>query len=123
MHPVRGPTVRQAVRVGVSAISRDGHGEDERSIHLHDPDTMVEACLAGLGIAQVLAFAVADHLVAGTLVGLFPDWLCETFPPYAVRPSRRLPPDQSRGLCCVLRGDRKASNLRAMMQAGVNRCR
>ena len=57
-----------------------------------DADTMVEACLAGLGIAQVLAFAVGSHLSAGTLVELFPDWPDETFPLYAVRPSRRLPP-------------------------------
>ena len=57
-----------------------------------DADTMVEGCLAGLGIAQVLAFAVGGHLAAGTLVELFPDWPDETFPLYAVRPSRRLPP-------------------------------
>ncbi|ODA66518.1 HTH-type transcriptional regulator DmlR [Methyloligella halotolerans] len=57
-----------------------------------DPETMEEACLAGLGIAQVLAFAVGGHLAAGTLVELFPDWPEETFPLYAVRPSRRLPP-------------------------------
>jgi DNA-binding transcriptional LysR family regulator len=57
-----------------------------------DPDTMVEACLAGLGIAQVLSVAVEGHLAAGTLVELFPDWPDETFPLYAVRPSRRLPP-------------------------------
>ncbi|MBN8903682.1 MAG: LysR family transcriptional regulator [Rhodospirillales bacterium 69-11] len=56
-----------------------------------DPETMVQACLSGLGIAQVLAFAVDRHLAAGSLVDLFPDWPNETFPLYAVRPSRRLP--------------------------------
>lgn len=57
-----------------------------------DADVMVEACLAGLGIAQVLAFAAGSHLTAGALVELFPDWPGETFPLYAVRPSRRLSP-------------------------------
>lgn len=57
-----------------------------------DADPMVEACRAGLGVAQVLAFAVGGDLIAGTLVELFPDWPDETFPLYAVRPSRRLSP-------------------------------
>lgn len=57
-----------------------------------DVDTMVTACLAGTGIAQVLAFGVERHLADGSLVELFPDWPDETFPLYAVRPSRRLAP-------------------------------
>ncbi|MEY9524026.1 DNA-binding transcriptional LysR family regulator [Bradyrhizobium japonicum] len=57
-----------------------------------DVDTMVAACLAGVGIAQVLAFGVESHLATGALVELFPDWPDETFPLYAIRPSRRLPP-------------------------------
>jgi DNA-binding transcriptional LysR family regulator len=57
-----------------------------------DVDTMVAACLAGAGIAQVLELG-AEHLVReGALVELFPDWPGETFPLYAVRTSRRLPP-------------------------------
>jgi DNA-binding transcriptional LysR family regulator len=59
---------------------------------LTDVDTMVGACLAGAGIAQVLALGV-EHLIAnGDLIELFPDWPGETFPLYVVRPSRRLPP-------------------------------
>jgi DNA-binding transcriptional LysR family regulator len=59
---------------------------------LTDVDTMVGACVAGVGIAQVLALGV-EHLIAnGDLVELFPEWPGETFPLYAVRPSRRLPP-------------------------------
>jgi DNA-binding transcriptional LysR family regulator len=59
---------------------------------LTDVDTMVAACVAGAGIAQVLALGV-EHLIAnGDLIELFPDWPGETFPLYAVRPSRRLPP-------------------------------
>jgi len=59
---------------------------------LTDADTMVEACVAGAGIAQVLALGV-EHLIAkGVLIELFPEWPGETFPLYAIRPSRRLPP-------------------------------
>ena len=59
---------------------------------LTDADTMVGACVAGAGIAQVLALGV-EHLIAnGALIELFPEWPGETFPLHAIRPSRRLPP-------------------------------
>lgn len=59
---------------------------------LTDVDTMVGACIAGAGIAQVLALGV-EHLIAKRiLIELFPDWPGEKFPLYAIRPSRRLPP-------------------------------
>jgi DNA-binding transcriptional LysR family regulator len=59
---------------------------------LTDVDTMVGACVAGGGVAQVLALGVQHLLASGALVELFPDWPGETFPLYAIRPSRRLPP-------------------------------
>ena len=59
---------------------------------LTDADTMVGACVAGAGVAQVLALGV-EHLIAkGVLIELFPEWPGETFPLHAIRPSRRLPP-------------------------------
>ncbi len=57
-----------------------------------DVDTMVAACMAGAGIAQVLEVHSRPLIASGALVDLFPDWPDETFPLYAVRPSRRLPP-------------------------------
>ena len=59
---------------------------------LTDVDTMVGACVAGVGVAQVLALGVEHQLASGALVELFPDWPGETFPLYVIRPSRRLPP-------------------------------
>ena len=53
---------------------------------------MVGACVAGAGVAQVLALGVQHLLASGALVELFPDWPGETFPLYTIRPSRRLPP-------------------------------
>ncbi|NVN30892.1 LysR family transcriptional regulator, partial [Endobacter medicaginis] len=57
-----------------------------------DPAAMTEACLAGAGVAQLLALGTEHLLADGALVELFPDWPGETFPLLAVRPSRRLPP-------------------------------
>lgn len=56
-----------------------------------DPDSMIEACVAGAGIAQMLALSIGHLLARGELVELFPDWPGETYPLYAIRPSRRLP--------------------------------
>jgi DNA-binding transcriptional LysR family regulator len=61
-------------------------------ITLTDVGTMLEACLAGYGIAQVMGFGIADLLEKGRLVELFPDWHDEMFPLHAYRPSRQLPP-------------------------------
>ncbi|MCQ8783639.1 LysR family transcriptional regulator [Mangrovibrevibacter kandeliae] len=62
------------------------------ALTLGDVDTMVAACLAGAGVAQVLALGVERHLASGALVDLFPDWPGETYPLFAVRPARRLAP-------------------------------
>jgi DNA-binding transcriptional LysR family regulator len=59
---------------------------------MSDGDAMVRACVAGAGIAQVLAFGFEALIASGALVELFPDWPGEIYPLYAVRPSRRLPP-------------------------------
>ena len=56
---------------------------------VRDVGTMLGACLAGAGIAQVLALGVQDLLAQGRLVDLFPDWPGETFPLYVVHTSRR----------------------------------
>lgn len=56
-----------------------------------DADSMISACLAGVGIAQVLAISVESLIASGQLVELYPDWPGESFPLYAIRPSRRLP--------------------------------
>lgn len=58
---------------------------------LSDAGTMLTECLAGTGICQVLAIAVKDELAKGKLVNLFPDWADETFPLYALYPSRHHP--------------------------------
>jgi DNA-binding transcriptional LysR family regulator len=63
---------------------------------LTDPQTLVRSCVAGAGIAQLLALAVQDRLNRGELIDLFPDWPDERFPLYALYPSRHLPPAKLR---------------------------
>jgi DNA-binding transcriptional LysR family regulator len=63
---------------------------------LTDAQTLVGACVAGAGIAQLLAISIQGHLDRGDLVELFPDWPDERFPLYALYPSRHLPPAKLR---------------------------
>jgi DNA-binding transcriptional LysR family regulator len=69
-----------------------------------DVDTMLSACLAGAGIAQVMGFGVQPLLAAGHLVELFPDWPDETFPLFAVHPSRRHTPAKVRRFIAFCQG-------------------
>lgn len=52
---------------------------------------MLQACLAGCGVAQVMSLGVEHLIESGLLIELFPDWLGATFPLYAMHPSRRHP--------------------------------
>jgi DNA-binding transcriptional LysR family regulator len=55
---------------------------------LSDAATMLGACIAGAGIAQILALGTQPLLDRGDLVELFPDWPGEVFPLYAFYPRR-----------------------------------
>jgi len=61
-----------------------------------DVGTMLGACLAGTGIAQVMALGCEELLRSGALVDLFPDWPGETFPLLACFPSRHQVPAKVR---------------------------
>jgi DNA-binding transcriptional LysR family regulator len=63
---------------------------------LSDVGAMHGACIAGAGIAQVMALGVQGLIATGALVELFPDWAGEMFPLYALLPSRRQPPAKVR---------------------------
>ena len=63
---------------------------------VNDPGALLDACLAGSGIAQMLLLRV-DHLIAqGRLIDLFPDWPDERFPLHAYYPSRHFVPAKTR---------------------------
>jgi DNA-binding transcriptional LysR family regulator len=70
--------------------------ESKGRLLVSDVGAMHGACVAGAGIAQVMALGVQDLMADGSLVELFPDWAGEMFPLYALLPSRRQPPAKVR---------------------------
>ena len=78
---------RQGEMLRVSAKSR---------LLVSDVGTMITECLAGTGIAQMIAIGAKEYLDTGQLVDLFPDWPDDTFPLFAFYPSRRQPPAKVR---------------------------
>jgi DNA-binding transcriptional LysR family regulator len=77
-------------------------GEEKVPVAVHgrltvtDSGTKLGVCLAGFGIAQVIDLGVEQHLRAGTLVNLFPDWPDERFPLYVYYVSRNYVPAKVR---------------------------
>jgi Transcriptional regulator len=57
-----------------------------------DYATMLQACLAGLGIMRIKAIGITPYLDAGALVEIFPGWRGQGFALQALRPSRQLAP-------------------------------
>ena len=63
---------------------------------VNDVGTMLHACLAGYGVAQMMSLGIGEFLVKGKLVELFPDWPDERFPLYVLYPSRKQLPAKTR---------------------------
>jgi DNA-binding transcriptional LysR family regulator len=76
---------RQKIQVSVSG-----------RLTVNNAGTLLGACAAGHGIAQVLALGTEDLFDSGTLVELFPDWPDERFPLYVFHLSRHVPPAKLR---------------------------
>jgi DNA-binding transcriptional LysR family regulator len=76
---------RQKLRVAVSG-----------RLTTNDAGTLLGACVAGHGVAQVFALGTEDLLRRGRLIELFPDWPDERFPLYAFHLSRHVPPAKVR---------------------------
>ena len=56
---------------------------------VNDDQTYREACLAGMGVAQLLHLGLEPLFQEGKLIDLFPDWPDEYFPLWAYYPSRQ----------------------------------
>lgn len=61
-----------------------------------DPKSMLQECIAGTGVAQIIGWGVSNLLESGELVDLFPAWHGERFPLFAFHPSRKHPPAKVR---------------------------
>jgi DNA-binding transcriptional LysR family regulator len=86
---------RKRKRIAVST-----HGR----LTVNDPGALLDACLAGSGIAQMLLLG-AEHLISeGRLVNLFPDWPDERYPLYTYYPSRHYLPAKTRVFLDFLAG-------------------
>lgn len=72
------------------------HVATEGALLVTDVNTMLQSCIAGAGVAQVMALGVQGLIATGALVELFPDWPDETFPLYAIHPSQRNQPARVR---------------------------
>ncbi len=70
---------------------------------VNDAYTYLEACMAGIGVAQLLHVGIDGLLKAGKIVELFPDWPDEHFPLWAYHPARQFIPAKSRALLEFLR--------------------
>jgi DNA-binding transcriptional LysR family regulator len=57
-----------------------------------DAGTMLDACIAGAGVAQILELGTEQLVRSRQLINLFPDWSGERFPLYAMYPRRRFMP-------------------------------
>jgi len=54
-----------------------------------DPKSMLEECVAGTGVAQIIGWGIGTLLASEALIDLFPGWHGERFPLFAFHPSRK----------------------------------
>ena len=78
---------------------------------LSDIGTLHAVCLAGYGIAQLLELGIESLIENGRLEVIFPDWLDERFPLYALHPSRHHPPPKTRAFLDFVTATMKSPNL------------
>jgi DNA-binding transcriptional LysR family regulator len=76
----------------------------EGHLLVSDAGTMLDACVAGAGIAQILELGTEQLVRSKQLINLFPDWSGERWPLYALYPSRRFQPAKLKAFLdfCVL---------------------
>ncbi len=61
----------------------------QAAVTVNNAETYIACCLAGLGLIQIPAFDVREHLAAGELVAVLPDWPPPAMPVQLVYPHRR----------------------------------
>ena len=78
---------------------------------LSDIGTLHAVCLAGYGIAQLLELGIESLIENGRLEVIFPGWLDERFPLYALHPSRNYLPPKTRAFLDFVIATVKSPNL------------
>lgn len=82
--PVSGRAFEWEFRRGREVLAVETTGP----LLVSDVDSMLGACVAGAGVAQVMALGTSHLVARGALVEIFPDWPDERFPLYALQPGR-----------------------------------
>jgi DNA-binding transcriptional LysR family regulator len=92
--PETGRAYEWAFRQGRKEIEINSNAQ----MLLSDVATIHAVCLAGsgYGIAQLLELGIESLIESGRLEVIFPDWLDERFPLYALHPSRNCLPPKTR---------------------------
>jgi DNA-binding transcriptional LysR family regulator len=90
--PETGRSYEWAFRQGRKEIEINSNAQ----LLLSDVATIHAVCLAGYGIAQLLELGIEALIESGRLEVIFPDWLDERFPLYALHPSRNYLPPKTR---------------------------
>lgn len=73
-------------------------------VTLDEPSAALAACEAGLGLFQSFELGLAPWLDSGRLVPVLADWADETYPLYALYPSRRHAPAKVRAFLEFVQG-------------------
>ena len=83
---------------GFDAAVRFGEPEPSALVarRLLETRVLLGGCVAGHGVAPLLALGIEDLLSRGKIVELFPDWPGERFPLYVFHLSRHVPPAKVR---------------------------
>jgi len=91
-HQVVGFSPSSGRRPFAFAFVRDGETIEfvgRYLVSVNEGHVQIAAGLAGLGVIQLPAFMVKDHLEAGRLVAVLPDWSNRDLPLYVVYPPNR----------------------------------
>jgi DNA-binding transcriptional LysR family regulator len=88
---VRNPMTGQPYRWEFARGRKRSEVEVSGRLLVTDVGTILNACLSGVGIAQIKEIGIRQQLARGELVELFPEWGDERMPLYALYPSRHLP--------------------------------
>jgi DNA-binding transcriptional LysR family regulator len=107
----RDPETARAYKGAFQHACKEIEINSNAQLLLSDVATLHAVCLAGYGIAQLLELGSESLIESGRLEIIFPDWLDERFPLYALHPSRNYLPPKTRAFLDFVIATVKSPNL------------
>ncbi|MBH9343466.1 LysR family transcriptional regulator [Pseudomonas aeruginosa] len=83
--PTRGRVLPWEYREGGRSVARGRR----RRVTVNNAESYIACCLSGLGLIQIPAYDVREHIERGELREVLPQWRAEAMPVYALYPHRR----------------------------------